>query len=222
MPADRLRLDRAQVDVWRAAVDLPPETTRRLFWALSPEERDRARHLHLRRDRGRYVVRRFALRSILARYTGAQPESLRFRSEAGGKPTLAVPSGPRAIRFSVSRSGGLAVYSVAQGRETGIDIEWMGSGLAAPAAERFLLHADRAVLHTVPRELYERAFLACWTRMEAYVKGIGEGLAGVSGVAPEAAGWVVSELVAAPGYMGAIAVKGVDWTLRFWEWRPGD
>jgi hypothetical protein len=58
--------------------------------------------------------------------------------------------------------------------------------------------------------------------MEAYVKGIGEGLAGASGVAPEAAGWVVSELVAAPGYMGAIAVKGVDWTLRFWEWRPGD
>jgi 4'-phosphopantetheinyl transferase len=222
-PPDQPRPNRGEVHVWRAALDLPTAVSGRLTWVLSPEERERARRLHLSRDRDRFVVRRFVLRSILARYVGARPEALRFRYGGRGKPALAVQDGPGTIRFNVSSSGGLAVYSVAQARETGVDIERVRGGLGGRAiAEWFFSGADRAMLQAVPAELYDRAFLVCWTRLEAYVKGTGEGLAGAHRAGSEASGWVVQDVAAGPGYVGALAVEGADWTLRSWEWNADD
>jgi 4'-phosphopantetheinyl transferase len=211
--------NRNQVHVWRVSLDRAPDVIERLARILSPEEFERSRRLRRSRDRERYVVRRSVLRHILSRYVGEPPEQLRFHNGRHGKPIVAGQLGPDAIRFNASGSEALAVYSVARGRETGIDIERSRGGLTGRSiADRFFSQAERAMLNAVPADQYDATFLRCWTRMEAYLKGTGHGLAGAGECTP-APGWVVQDLIPAPGYVGAVAVEGTAWTLSLCEWR---
>jgi 4'-phosphopantetheinyl transferase len=238
-PPAALTLSRAEVHVWRAALDPAASCVEQLQRTLSADELHRAARFRFPRDRRRFIVGRGALRDILGRYLGVPPCALGFRYNAYGKPALADVTAEGGLCFNVSHSHELALFAVTCGREVGVDIEYLRQEIACETiAEHFFSARERASLLALPTEVKPQAFFNCWTRKEAYIKAHGEGLSlpldqfDVS-LAPgepaallathseprEALRWSLQALTPGPGYVAALAVEGQDWHLTCWQWR---
>jgi 4'-phosphopantetheinyl transferase len=169
-----LHLGKGEVHVWR--VDLDGQLlTREKEGILSPEERARAKAFVFARDRRRYTVSHWALRMVLARYLSADPAALRFAQPPGEKPRVVSSSD---LSFNLSHSGERAVIAVARGREVGIDTEEVRDLADMEAlASRCFAAGELASWRGLPPGARKLAFFATWTRKEAYLKALGDGLA---------------------------------------------
>jgi 4'-phosphopantetheinyl transferase len=224
--------------VWRASLDLDAARIQDLHCTLTPDEQERADRFHFQKDRDHYIVARGTLRAILGRYLVVEPSALRFCYSSYGKPALAETFGGNELSFNLAHSHQLALYAVTRRREIGVDLEYVRADFADEGiAERFFSPREVAALRTVPQNLRKEAFFNCWTRKEAYVKAIGEGLSmpldqfDVS-LAPgepallmstrkdpqEAARWSLQALFPGSGYVAALAVEGHSWQLKCWQW----
>jgi 4'-phosphopantetheinyl transferase len=174
----------------------------------------------------------------LSRYLDISPGLLRFSYNRYGKPALVDAAGDASLRFNVSHSGGVALYAVTRGREVGLDVEAIRADLASlEIAVRFFSQAEVATLRALPAEQQTLGFFNCWTRKEAYIKALGEGLSrslqsfAVSLTPGETASllssnddpdeparWSLVELNPAEGYVAALAVEGAISALRCWRW----
>lgn len=227
-----------EVHVWRATLTVTVPRSRALEETLSPDERERAGRFRFERDRGRFVAARGVLRAILGHYLGRSPGRLEIGYDPRGKPVLAGEDGPDSLAFSVSHSNDLGLFALARGRRIGVDVEHVeGATDADKISQRFFSPRDVAALRALPCEARPRAFLACWTRKEAYAKARGDGLAlpldsfSVS-LAPgepaalldaregpgEIARWWLRDLLVDPMYVAAVAVEGQEPSLSCWEW----
>src|SRR5882724_11146024 len=56
-----------EVHSWCASLDVPPETSARLYATLTPDERTRSARFQFERDQQRFIVARGVLRDLLAR-----------------------------------------------------------------------------------------------------------------------------------------------------------
>lgn len=222
------------VEVWVADVDACPLDPATVDAMLDGEERARADRFVRDADRNRYRAAHAMLRSVLGRCLGCAPGAVGIVTGAHGKPALRDP-GRRDVRFNLTHAHALAACAVACGREVGIDAEWTGRPIEAERiAARFFAPAEQAALAATDPALRIRAFHACWTRKEAYVKARGVGLslpldgfavsvdpgAGpcrlATGHEPAAAArWSLRGLDIAPGYEAAVAVEetGAPWTV---------
>jgi 4'-phosphopantetheinyl transferase len=165
-------------DVHLSAVSLAvePADVQRLATCLSVEERARAARFIFDRDRRRFLVARATLSSLLAAHLEIEPGSVRFEVAAHGKPSLAQAHASD-VRFNVSHSGELAVFGFTRGREIGVDVEALRALDDAEAiARRFFAEVEsRALMSASPADR-PAAFFNGWTRKEAYIKAIGDGL----------------------------------------------
>jgi len=227
-----------EVHVWRASLELPSPQVERLQRNLSKEELERANRFHFQRHRSHFIVARGLLRTILSRYLKTEPGRLRFQYGPKGKPELSGKTGQRPLHFNVSHSHGLALYAVTHDRKIGVDVEHIRPDVAGEKiAERFFSPREAATLRELPAGVQQEAFYTCWTRKEAYLKAIGEGitlrldqfevsvipgelavLLSINGDPKKASYWSLKGLDPGPGYMGALAVKGHGWHLRCWQW----
>src|SRR5213594_2381617 len=76
------QLASGEVHIWCASLDVPPETSARLYATLTPDARFR-----FERDQQRFVARG-VLRDLLGRYLQTQPGQVSFVYNAFGKPDL--------------------------------------------------------------------------------------------------------------------------------------
>ncbi len=143
---------------------------------LSLTEHERAARFHFEQDRVKFKTARAALRSILGRYLHASPSDLKFGQTEYGKPFLE-DSTDDLLRFNLSHAGDMALLAVTRAREIGIDVELMRSDFATDeVAQNFFSSSEVAELAGLSPKEKTRAFFNCWTRKEAYVKALGEGL----------------------------------------------
>src|SRR5438128_10522882 len=84
-----------EVHSWCASLDVPPETSARLYATLTHDERMRSARFQFERDQQRFIVARGALRDLLGRYLHTQPSQLRFTCNEFGKPDLTPEFGNR-------------------------------------------------------------------------------------------------------------------------------
>ncbi len=76
--------------------------------------------------------------------------------------------------FNLSHAGGWAILATTTGIAVGIDIEEEQRGIARSGiAEHFFAPGEVDELMSLPDEARDLAFLECWTRKEAYLKGKG-------------------------------------------------
>ena len=191
---------------------------------LSEAERRRADRFHFAQDRGAFVTTRTALRHLLAAYTGMEPAALTFSEGPRGKPVLDAGT----VHFNVSHSGGLSLLAFAR-VELGIDIERIRPVAEMDSiVERDFAAGEREQWRDIPGERRERSFFLGWTRKEAYIKALGEGLHHslqnfeVS-LKPDAEakflnlpGWSLYDL-ALPGYAAALAIREGRYEVKAWR-----
>ena len=233
-PPQTLSLSANEVHIWRATLDVDGAELKALAAVLSPDEQARASRFHFEKHRQYFVAARGVLRNVLARYLQQDPGRLRFCYNASGKPALTSEGEAKTIRFNLSHSGGLALYAIAHHREVGIDLENIRPGIAwADLAKRFFSTGEVLSLGSLPPQLQIEAFFNCWTRKEAYIKALGQGLQvpldsfEVSLDPREPAAllrgtdgrWSIRALQPASDYVAAVAADGHDWSLRLWHWQ---
>jgi 4'-phosphopantetheinyl transferase len=230
--ASHLRpLARDEVHVWQISLEQPSDVRQSLVRYLSAEEVARAGRFYFERHRRHFIVAHGFMRSLLGRYLEIAPAQVQFTFGAHGKPSLVDQK--RDLRFNLSHTGELALLAVSHGREVGVDIEQIRSLDDAPSiAARFFSAAENRAWLAVPDGQKAVAFFNAWTRKEAFIKALGDGLSypldrfdvslapgepacllRVAGEPEAAARWRIEALKPAPGYAAAVAVAGHNWRL---------
>ena len=221
------------VHLWTVALD---ESGADELGLLSADERARAERLRFELHRRRFAAARCALRRILGHCLKTAPGALRFDYSPNGKPSIAGTT----LRFNLSHSAGWAVIAVTRGRELSVDLEEIRDGTDLLAlAERYFAPTERSAMASAPEAERPALFYRIWTRKEAYVKALGEGLSleldsfSVS-ITPEpgpaltasARGareldrWRLARIPAPSGFASALVVEGGPVEIRLME--PGE
>lgn len=228
-----------EVHVWHASLEVPPATRAALAGLLGGDERERAARFRMDRDRRRFEVARGLLRLLLGRCCGAEPAALRLGYAEHGKPHLTAPEAP--FDFNLSHSAERVVVALSRAVPVGVDVEALDREVEVEAlAARFFAPEEAAALAALPEGERARAFLAVWTRKEAYLKAQGTGLSrplasfavSLSRAEPrllftrpdpeEAGRWSVHDLEVGPGYVASlVARRPTSLRVREWSWEEG-
>jgi 4'-phosphopantetheinyl transferase len=233
----RFELAAQDVDIWQVHLIAEEEMIKDCRKLLAADEIQRADRFHFERDRKRFLIARAAMRNILARYVNIPAKQLIFSYGEKGKPELANPI--TGIQFNLSHSGDFALLAVTRNACLGVDIEFMNQEFAAyEIATRFFSQNEISTFLKVPDSERARAFFHCWTRKEAYIKAVGEGLSipldsfdvafgpdvspcllRVKASPDEPARWSMYDLAAPPGYAAALVVEGNMHQLKQQQWQ---
>lgn len=158
-----------ELHVW--AVPLTGDAER-LGSLLSGKERQRLERLRFADHRRRYEIGHGALRTILAGYLDEDATAIEFVNGPRGKPYVS-GKGPF---FNMSHSAKLALIGVAR-VELGLDLEKVRHlESLTEIARRHFSACEWDALSPLEGDARELAFYRCWTRKEAYIKALGEGL----------------------------------------------
>jgi 4'-phosphopantetheinyl transferase len=158
----------------------------------------------------------------------SRPDRVEFDNGPRGKPRLAGDFAESDLRFNLSHCGNVALYAFSRGREIGVDVEAVQEmrDADAIAARFFSPRENQNYLALDPRDR-PLGFFNCWTRKEAFIKAIGDGLhfpldafdvslapgdpatiLRVGDVAGDACGWTLHDVdPGLPGYAAAVVVR---------------
>jgi 4'-phosphopantetheinyl transferase len=232
------------VHLWRVPVDAgrPPGLITRSATLLSPDERERADRYKFPADAGRFILCRAALRILLGRYTNAAPQTISISCGPFGKPMLTgssdSPDRP-SPEFNVSHSGSYALLGFSRDHPLGLDLERLRQMPDIDAlVERFFSPAEREEYRALPPGQRTAGFFNGWTRKEAIVKALGEGLSRpldsfdvtlspaeparllrIGSARGAETGWSLLSFAPATGYVAATAIEGSRPVPTFLEFR---
>lgn len=166
----------APSEVWVVDLAVAEQRKQACLAVLSGEEQERADRFLRPSDRDRFIVSHAASRLVLGRALVADPGALVFAAGPAGKPELAGPwSGT--LEINLSHSGECALVGLSTHARIGVDIEVVRDLPDALRMARNHFAAEEvAALERCDPTTLTRAFLACWTRKEAFVKASGVGL----------------------------------------------
>jgi 4'-phosphopantetheinyl transferase len=222
--AGAVRLGPREIQVWGIWLSASDAAIALYRSTLSLDERDRAERFSFDNLKRSYVLSRGGLRILLAHYLGCSPNEIELSYGPKGKPALRPAT---RIRFNTSHSGQMAIHAFTYDCELGVDVEQLRE-LDDPEAiaARFFSSAEVSELLSLRPDDRGLAFLRCWTRKEAYVKSIGDGLAiplnhfqvtllpgvparfvQVTSDMGAASDWTLNDLELAAEYVGALAYR---------------
>jgi 4'-phosphopantetheinyl transferase len=201
-----------------------PQTVRRMYALLSPAERVRAARFAFDRDRRAFVMSHGILRRVLGMVCHESPARLRFRQGLRGKPYLV--DAPPGLQFNLSHTEGFCLVGVTRGAAIGVDVERVrATDDMGQLVRQCFSAAEQREFEALPMGDRCRAFFKGWTRKEAFIKAIGDGLSypldnfdvslapqqparllAIGGSAAAAAEWTMEALEPAPDVQAAVAV----------------
>jgi 4'-phosphopantetheinyl transferase len=213
------------LDVVVTCLAVAPEAVRASAALLSDAERRRAGRFAFGRDARRFIVARARLRELLAARLGVEAESIELEYGACGKPALSRRFADSDLHFNVSHCDDVAAYAFSRGHEIGIDLEAVRvMSDADDIAEHYFSRRENTTYRTLNPPEQPLGFFNCWTRKEAFVKALGDGLSialdcfdvslapgepaqllRVEDTPGDSSGWRLDSFCPAAGYVAAIA-----------------
>ncbi len=149
-----------------------------LLTILSPEEHRKADRFKFDIHRERFIINRANLKIILSKYLQISAHKVLFQYGEKGKPSIDDSLNHCHLKFNLSHSENLAIYGISQNL-IGVDIEKINPKVSCEElAERFFCPSEFQAISNLAYPENYRAFYLAWTSKEAYLKAIGEGLAG--------------------------------------------
>lgn len=225
-----------ELHVWRISLH-SSHSIAALRAPLCHAEQLRADRFRFDLHRNRYIVARNALRHLLARYLSREPESVEFEYGIHGKPALA-SSMISPITFNLSHSDDMALAAFTMNSRIGVDIEKIEADRELDKlATRYFAPSEVEAYHNFPVAQRPEVFYRGWTRKEAFIKTLGEGLSHgldsfsvsltktasflhVDGDESIPKRWSLLNLDAAPGFCAAVAVETTPVQLKTFEYAP--
>jgi len=215
------------IEVVALALDVTPDAFHASEALLSGAERDRASKFAFDSDRRRFTVARAGLRTLLAARLGVAAEAVELTYGRNGKPALANEQADSRLHFNVSHSVDVAAYAFSFGQAIGIDVENIREVANADnVAARFFSARENESYHTLAPMDKPLGFLNCWTRKEAFIKALGDGLTyslrdfdvsllpneparilRVGDIPGAECGWTLRAISPASGFVGACVVR---------------
>jgi 4'-phosphopantetheinyl transferase len=171
--------EHADVLVLFCLVSKSDSLLRELLTLLSDDERHQAARFVFEKDRTLYVTAHALLRQSLRLAT--RQTDIHFRTNKFGKPEIAAFGNWPTVKFNISHSGPVAVCSLSQRFEVGVDVEEVDEARSFEeiVASQFTpFEQDR--LAAYPATARMDAFFRFWTLKEALVKALGVGLQGMN------------------------------------------
>jgi len=248
VPPQKLILADDEVHVWCGMLDLSESLVNQFMKSLSEDEQNRANRFYFLRDKNRFVAARGMLREILSFYLGGKPNTIQFQYSRYGKPSLhpnfyeyISPLQSSEINFNLTHSNAIALCGITKYRQIGVDVEYTKPlPDMDKVAERFFGFQENLNYQQLPKKQKLTGFYHCWTRKEAFIKAIGEGLSypldqfevsflpnekpsikHIKNDQVQGEAWSLKALEPSPEYIGAVAVEGT--SLRFinYEFQTG-
>jgi 4'-phosphopantetheinyl transferase len=227
-----------EVQLYSVRLESSENNFGRAFSWLSPDEVERADRFRFDQHRRAFVLGRAVLRALVGSYLRIAPAEASFTYGPKGKPALchthALREAACPLSFNVSNSGDLAAYAFTSDCEIGVDIEHRKRLIEIEGiARRFFAPEEVTELMGLSEAGRHDGFFNCWTRKEAYIKAVGDGLSvpldsfqvtlqpgvparmvALDGSAAAAQRWTFHAFTPAPDYSGAIAYQDRERPLR--------
>jgi 4'-phosphopantetheinyl transferase len=225
-----------EVHVWHAPLERLLHALPRLSALLSPDEQQRCGRYLRECDRAQFALSRGILRQLLARYCGIPGEAIVFHYSTRGRPTLPASAASGQLQFSVSHTRGMAVYALTRERRIGIDVEQVRPVQAQDlVVSQHFAEEEVAAYSRLSGDARQRGFFNGWTRKEAFVKALGEGLSHplsafavtltpgeparllrIDSGFPEQ--WLLCDLTQEPSHIIALAAEGTSLRISSRTW----
>lgn len=214
-----------EIHIYETPIDVFIPELKEFESLLSDDELNRAKAFRFDIHRDRFMICRALLRKLISKYTDLPSRNINFSYSQKGKPFLK----DSLLRFNISHSVNRAVFAFTKFHEVGVDIEFKKDmNDAHEIARRFFSEIEIEEMMKLKVDEIKTGFFNCWTRKEAFIKCIGEGLSfplknfavslaprvkpmltWIKGSSDEIKNWSLFDIKTDPEYVSSLAVKSI-------------
>ena len=235
-PPDNLALKEGEAHIWRADLELEEGFQSSFLKLLSPDEKKRAQKFRFTKDSRNFIAARGILRTILGKYLEINPTEISFQYNEFGKPGMAnnIP-----FHFNISHSQNIALFAFTNKFDIGVDVEFVNPNIEVKdIATNFFSANEVKKLLLLPEKQQRLGFFNCWTRKEAFIKAVGEGLSFplnqfevslepdkparllATDWDPKAVSkWSIYSMSPGADFVGSVVIEGLVEKVKFWNWQ---
>lgn len=206
-----------------------------VYWELlSDQEKKKAMHFRFYKDKSCYVIAKGVLRTLLGAYLKCDPTSISIKYAHNGKPFV---FNEMEIHFNVSHAKDCILIGFAKKHEIGVDVEYVDRPVEVELIARSFFSSEEVTqLLAIDQKYQNQAFYNCWTRKEAFIKALGEGLSfpldqfvvSLDSIEDarlittlwdleEKSHWFLTSVVPCDNYVGAVALRGAIDSVTYWK-----
>lgn len=235
-PPDNLILSEGEAHIWRADLELNACFKSSFLKLLSPDEKNRAQKFRFDNDSQNFIAARGILRSLVGKYLEINPAEISFQYNEFGKPGIANNT---PLHFNISHSQNMALFAFTNNFDVGVDVEFVNPNIEVKdIAKNFFSKNEIIKLLSLPEEQQALGFFNCWTRKEAFIKAVGEGLSFpldqfevslepdkpakllATHWDPKAVSkWSMYSITPGKKFVGSLVIEGLVEKVKFWNWQ---
>jgi 4'-phosphopantetheinyl transferase len=235
-PPDNLILSDEEAHIWRADLKANECFQSSFLKLLSPDEKNRAQKFRFAKDNRNFIIARGILRSLIGKYLEINPAEISFQYSEFGKPGIADNN---TLQFNISHSQNMALFAFTTKFNVGVDVEFVNPDIEVKdIAANFFSTNEIMNLLALPEKQQALGFFNCWTRKEAFIKAVGEGLSFpldkfevslepnkpakllATDWQPDAVSkWCIYSMSPGENFVGSLAIEGLVEKVKFWNWQ---